>query len=95
MTEEEIKKLIKNAAKRYLAGDYKLFLFGSRTARENRAFSDIDVGVLAGEKIPGRTMIKIQEELEESRIPFKVDLVDFAAVSDQFRNVALKNIQYL
>lgn len=72
--------------------NYKLFIFGSRASGENQRWSDIDVGILGQEKIPGHALVKIEEELENSRIPFKIDVVDFKAVSAQFRTLALKNV---
>jgi hypothetical protein len=37
----------------------------------------------------------MQEELEESTIPYQIDVVDFKRVSPEFKNVALQKIEYL
>lgn len=96
MTDEAIKEQIKDIVKRSLGGtNYKIFVFGSRATGENRQWSDIDLGILSEGKIPGHVMIKIEEELENSQIPYKIDLVDFRNVSDQFRKIALKRVVYL
>lgn len=73
--------------------EYQVFLFGSRAKGTNRKWSDYDVGVLGKEKIPYRIIARIENDLAESDIPFRVDVVDFNRVSDKFRNIALRNIE--
>jgi len=75
MLDKRAKNQIKKIIKRYLpSGNYKLFIFGSRVTGENQRFSDIDVGILGPEALPGYIKIKIEEELENSRIPYKRSL---------------------
>lgn len=93
MFNESVKKQIKDAVKKYLSDtNYKVFIFGSRASGEHRRWSDIDVGILGRQKIPGSTIMKIEEELENSRIPFKIDIVDFKTVSGQFYSLAFKKV---
>lgn len=70
-----------------------VFLFGSRAIGSEQHPSDIDIGLYTGETIPSHVMIDIQSDLEESRIPVKVDVVDFSNVTDNFRKIALEKIQ--
>lgn len=96
MLDKSWKRQIKKIIRKYLpAADCQIFIFGSRVTGENQRFSDVDVGILGPKMIPGHMMVKIQEELESSRIPFKIDVVDFQKVSDSFRQLALKNLIYL
>ena len=96
MLDEKIKKQIRKIIGQHLPADnYKIFIFGSRTTEEHRRFSDIDVGILGQERIPGHIIVKIKEELENSRVPYKIDVVDFQTVSDEFRRIALKKVLYL
>lgn len=96
MLTRSLKGQIRETIRKYLpAADCQIFIFGSRVTGENQPFSDLDVGILAPKIIPGHLMVKIQEELENSRIPFKIDIVDFQKVSDPFRELALKNLIYL
>jgi len=82
---------LRTILRRYLPEDnYQVFIFGSRAGGEPSRWSDIDVGVLGREKLPGSLKIRIIEDLENSLIPFKIDLVDFMAVSDEFKSFALK-----
>ncbi|MDQ1352260.1 MAG: uncharacterized protein QG657_2566 [Acidobacteriota bacterium] len=72
-----------------LPADSKIFLFGSRAEGNYSRNSDIDIGVMA-EHIDQGVIIKIKEIIEESFVPFKVDIVDFSRVDDMFRKEALR-----
>lgn len=72
-----------------LPADSKIFLFGSRAVGNYSRNSDIDIGVMA-EHIDQGVIIKLKEIIEESFVPFKVDIVDFSRVDDMFRKEALR-----
>jgi len=55
----------------------KIYLFGSRATEKASPFSDIDIAVESIEPIDGK-LSEIRYTIEESTIPFKVDLVDLA-----------------
>lgn len=87
---EEIKKIIF----KYLPPrEYQIFLFGSRAIGNHNPKSDYDVGILGKEPIPEQIIPAIEEELENSDIIYKVDVVDFNHVSPRFKELALKNIK--
>lgn len=96
MTDAKMKRLLKAIIYKYLKGaDYKTFIFGSRATGQLGHFSDLDLGILGQKKIPGHILEKIREDLENSSIPYKIDVVDFHKVSAKFRSLALKNIRSL
>ena len=68
---------------------YKAFVFGSRARGQNRPFSDLDVGILGPEPLPSQTYIELVDALENSDIPYRVDLVDFASAADTFKQKAI------
>ena len=70
----------------------KVFIFGSRALGDNRKFSDVDLGIISKRKIPYMLISDLEEALEESDIPYKVEIVDFSTVSKRFKNLALKKI---
>lgn len=72
--------------------DCKVFLFGSRATKENHRFSDMDIGIIAGKKFNKKILFVLKEKLNESVIPFKVDVVDFINVSQKFKEEALKHV---
>lgn len=71
---------------------YKIFLFGSRACGNEKPYSDIDVGVLGKEKLNSIVKANIENELDESIVPYKVDIVDFSRVDEKFKSYALKKI---
>lgn len=84
-------ELIKKAIFKHLPTDrYQVFLFGSRVSGQATAFSDYDVGVLGKEKVPLATLALIEEELEDSDLPYHVDVVDFRRVGGKFRRLAFR-----
>ncbi|HCY74603.1 MAG TPA: hypothetical protein DHV28_01660 [Ignavibacteriales bacterium] len=72
--------------------EYKVFLFGSRATKKFKRYSDVDIGLL-GNKPVGNAYYKIINKIEESDIPYKVDIVDFALVDEQFKKIALEEIE--
>ncbi len=52
-----------------------VWIFGSRATGKNRPFSDIDLLLEATPPIDFSTQAKLAHELEESNLPFKVDLI--------------------
>ena len=45
--------------------------------------------------MPWHILAEIEEALEESDLPYRVDIVDFSSVSNDFRKVALTKIKKL
>ncbi len=75
--------------------EYKIFIFGSRVAGKARKFSDYDVGIIGKKPVEWKKLSLIDEVFEESDIPFKIDLVDFSLVSENFKKTALLKIKEL
>ena len=86
-SEDFLKKILKEN----LPGDSKIFLFGSRAVSEQSKSSDIDIGVMPG-KLDSKVIVKIKEIIDESFVPFKVDIVDFSKVDEDFKKKALRKI---
>lgn len=89
-TKQEILKII---ARHLPLENYRVFLFGSRALNRAKKWSDFDIGIEGKSSIPLKTLAKIEVDLEESDIPYIVEVVDFNRVSDKFKNFALNNIQ--
>lgn len=93
MSIQKVQKEIKNIVFRYLDPKKdKVFIFGSRAIGDNRKFSDVDLGIISKRKLPSLLISDLEEALEESDIPYKVEVVDFSTVTKQFKNLALKKI---
>lgn len=73
-------------------GGCEVRAFGSRVNGSAKGHSDIDVAVVAPNKIKRRTKMLLREAFEESDLPFRVDIIDYNAASDEFR--AIINAKY-
>jgi len=65
----------------------KIWVFGSRATGKNKPSSDLDLCVDAGQKIGLEKMAKINLALEESDIPYRVDVVDRQDVDEGFLGI--------
>lgn len=65
--------------------DCRVFLFGSRVRGDVHDASDVDVAVLPRHVLPLGTLSRIREALDDSTLPFTVDLVDLSDVDPAFR----------
>lgn len=70
----------------------RVFIFGSWALGNPRKFSDIDIGIKSTKELTGEILVNIKEAFEESNIPYTVEVVDFANVSDTFKKLSLQKI---
>ena len=69
-----------------------VFLFGSRVNNTTGKSSDIDIGFISPGKILPSIFRKIKVELEDSKIPYHFDLIDFTKTDNDFKNTAMEKI---
>ncbi|MEW5952055.1 MAG: nucleotidyltransferase domain-containing protein [Elusimicrobiota bacterium] len=65
----------------------KIFLFGSRANGNFTENSDADIAIKGEHKIDLETIAKIKMDLEELNINFKIDIIDYNSVSENFRKI--------
>lgn len=73
--------------KKHVSPEARIFIFGSSLTPKR--FHDIDIGIING-KLTEYELFKIKDELEESNIPYIVDVVNMDKVNAGFRNKILK-----
>lgn len=82
-------ELIKQVLKTFLP-DASVYVFGSRAKKCAKPYSDLDLAIdLNGEKLDLPMLAKLNSALEETTIPYKIDIVDLNSISREFK----KNIQ--
>ena len=69
----------------------KIYLFGSRARKTNDPSSDIDIALESQKNIPFNVIGNIKEEIEESKIPFFVDILDFNSISNEMKKEISKD----
>ena len=71
-------------------GRNRYFLFGSSTRRQKGAVGDVDIAVVGASK-SDTDVAKLKEHIESTTFPFFVDVVDFDAAQESFRNFVNDN----
>jgi len=69
---------------------YHFYAYGSRIKGTARKYSDLDL--CYQEEIPLFILSQIREELEESDLPFIVELVNWKHMRPQFREMISKDL---
>ncbi|MEJ5338986.1 MAG: nucleotidyltransferase family protein [Aquificaceae bacterium] len=87
-------ELLRALSKHLDLSRYRVFFFGSRVQGKGGRGSDVDVGI-EGPPIDPLKWSNIQEEIENLPTLYRIDLVDFNTVSQDFRKEALKHIEVI
>ncbi len=80
--EESHKKIITEILSKY---PYKFYAFGSRVKGTAKKFSDLDLCFF--DNIPWNIRAHIEEDFEESNLPYTVDIVDWNMCDDSFKQI--------
>lgn len=93
LLEQDIRERVAGIIRKYVDGDTKVFLFGSRADGTHTKRSDYDFGIEAEREIPLSVLSRIKGEVEQLPTLHTIDIVDFHRVSGSFRNGALQTIE--
>lgn len=63
----------------------RVYLFGSCARGDAHLLSDIDVAIEPLEPLPPAMLAEIRDDLDESTVPYFVDVVDLSDVKPEFR----------
>jgi len=61
--------------------------FGSRVKGTNRKYSDLDLALIGEERLGISILGNVREAFMESTLPFRVDVLDYNAVSENFKKI--------
>ena len=84
---DELRCIVLNALGEH---DAAVYLFGSMATGPVRHASDIDVGILPRDDLPPAFFALLADDIEESTIPYDVDLVDLGSVDQGFRDRVIR-----
>ena len=85
-----VKRIILDRLGKYFC---HVFLFGSRARNDFKRGFDIDVGIEGLDVEVFRTeRSKIIFEIEESIVPYRIDLINFDKVSEDFKKETMKEV---
>ena len=66
---------------------HEVWAFGSRAKRMAKPYSDLDLAVIADRPLRLETQGALADAFAESKLPWRVDVVDWATTSDAFRSI--------
>lgn len=67
-----------------------VWAFGSRVNGAAGRHSDLDLAIVAEYPMASETIEALKEDFSESDLPFRVDVVEWLNISDEFRRVIEK-----
>lgn len=71
--------------------DREVWAFGSRVKWTAKPFSDLDLAIVGEQPLQISIAADLAEAFDESELPIKVDVVDWATTSDAFRKIIEKD----
>jgi predicted nucleotidyltransferase len=85
LTSEQI-QIVRRILSQYVPG-LPARIFGSRVNGRAKPHSDLDLALMTDQPLPPLTGALLRDAFSESDLPFKVDIVDWAEISESFRKV--------
>jgi len=77
-------RIVHDILQRYVPGR-EVWAFGSRAKWTAKEYSDLDIAIVGEEPLSLSVMAELMDAFQESELPFKVDVVDWATVQPSFR----------
>lgn len=75
---------------RKIVPDATVWVFGSRITGKAKRFSDLDLALISDKPIASETIWDLRESFSDSDLPFRVDVIDLASVSADFKLIVEK-----
>ncbi len=79
---------ITEIVKKHVEKNGGVFIFGSSVIQDK--FGDVDLGVISDDPEIDKKIYRIKNELEESALPYKFDVVNINKAKESFRARTLK-----
>ena len=79
-------EIVRLILRRHVPGQ-EVWAFGSRVTGRSKKTSDLDLAVIGTAPLGFATLNRLRDDFSESKIPYRVDIVDWATLSDGFRDI--------
>ena len=93
MKESELIYQVWDISQKILGPQFSLLLFGSRAKGTHRETSDFDFAIRGKSAVPSEKWDELKRRISELRTLYKVDLVDYYQIEDDFKNVIEKQFK--
>jgi predicted nucleotidyltransferase len=87
---EEIKRILNEHVP-----DCEVRAFGSRVEGKADKFSDLDLVLISNIKLNWRKIEQLKDALAASCLPMTVDVIDYNAISEEFRQIINKQYEVI
>lgn len=64
-----------------------MWAFGSRVRGHAKPTSDLDLAIVWDQPVDQKVLWRLHEAFDESTLPIKIDIVDYAQTGESFRNI--------
>ena len=71
--------------------EHHVLVFGSRAKGTARKYSDLDLAIMSESRLPFAVQCALEEAFEESDLPYRVDIIDFAGCSEPFQRIIIRD----
>ncbi|MDR1997590.1 MAG: nucleotidyltransferase domain-containing protein [Candidatus Margulisbacteria bacterium] len=89
----EVRAVLTGILSAYLQNGEMVYVFGSRAKGSARKYSDLDIAIDAhGRAVDFSKECALKCALEESDIPYRVDVVDWNSVPPEFKTLIKKDL---
>lgn len=85
---EEVRRIVLATLRGHPA---RVYLFGSSTTGAVRRSSDIDVAIEPLAPLSPGALSAVREALEESRVPYDINVVDLSTAPEEFRQLVKRD----
>jgi type I restriction enzyme, S subunit len=79
-------KIVQEILRKFVP-EREVWAFGSRAKWLAKEYSDLDLCIVGDSALSFRTLGLLEEAFEDSDLPYKVDVVDWATTSESFRKI--------
>lgn len=87
-------RLVKSILLKHLS-HCEVRVFGSRVTGTATKYSDLDLVIVGKQKIDRSVLNRLQDEFEYSDLPFRVEVLDWHRISDNFRKIIEQNYEII
>jgi uncharacterized protein len=70
-----------------LASGLEVWAFGSRASNAAKPYSDLDLAFISARPLSLGQIADLANAFSDSNLPFKVDIVDWLTISEDFRKI--------
>ncbi len=67
--------------------EHEVWAFGSRARGRGKPYSDLDLAIISATTLPLAVLDDLTEDFSASDLPWRVDVVDWAATAAPFRTI--------